>query len=199
MVNMVNKIAQFIPIVAIYALLSRYKGCTDFSQTVLGKLLAIGIIVFYSVLDRTIGLLVCALVIVFYQTDCTENMLNQEAFHDIKGTTMSELNSAKELHPLEYEETKPAKSSSKNQIESVGNYNEGYSADEVHNEFRDQNCNKGTLKYKNMQVRDEMVPHIFPELKFAGEYCNACSPSCKFSIVETKFKAEDKIARLQPS
>jgi len=193
---MINKIAQFIPIVAIYVLLSQYKGCIDFSQTVIGKLLVIGIIIFYSVLDRTIGLLVCALVILFYQTDCIENMLNQEAFHDIEGTTMSELNSAKELHPLEYEETKPAKSSSKNKIETVGNYNEGYSSDEVRKEFRDQHCNKGVLKYKNMQVKDEMAPHIYPELKFADKYCNVCSPSCKFSIVESKFKSEDKIARL---
>jgi hypothetical protein len=152
------------------------------------------VIIFYSIIDKTVGLFVCALIILFYQMDCTENMLNQEAFHDIDGKTMSELIAAKERQPLEYEEIKSAKSSNKNQIETFGNYNEGYSVDEINKEFRDQNCNKGVLKYKNMQVRDELASHIYPEVKFTDEYCNVCRPSCKFSIIEAKFEAETKIA-----
>ncbi len=191
---MINKISQFIPIVAIYLLLTRHRGCIEFSHTVTGKLFAVMVIIFYSIIDKTVGLFVCALIILFYQMDCTENMLNQEAFHDIDGKTMSELIAAKERQPLEYEEIKSAKSSNKNQIETFGNYNEGYSVDEINKEFRDQNCNKGVLKYKNMQVRDELASHIYPEVKFTDEYCNVCRPSCKFSIIEAKFEAETKIA-----
>jgi len=191
---MINKISQFIPIVALYLLLTRHRGCIEFSHTVVGKLLAVIVIIFYSIIDKSVGVLVCALIILFYQMDCTENMLNQEAFHDIEGKTMSELIAAKERQPLEYEEIKPAKSSNKNQIETFGNYNEGYSVDEINKEFRDQNCNKGVLKYKNMQVRDELASHIYPEIKFTDEYCNVCRPSCKFSIIEAKFEAETKIA-----
>ena len=191
---MINKISQFIPIVALYLLLTRHRGCIEFSHTVVGKLLAVIVIIFYSIIDKSVGVLVCALIILFYQMDCTENMLNQEAFHDIEGKTMSELIAAKERQPLEYEEIKPAKSSNKNQIETFGNYNEGYSVDEINKEFRDQNCNKGVLKYKNMQVRDELASHIYPEVKFTDEYCNVCRPSCKFSIIEAKFEAETKIA-----
>lgn len=191
---MINKIAQFIPIVAIYVLLSQYKGCILFSHTVIGKLCAIGIIIFYSILDSTIGLLVCALVILFYQMDCTENMLNKEAFHDIEGVTISQLISAKELPPLKYEEMNLAKSSNSNKHEAFGNYSEGYSADEIQQSFRDQNCVQGVLKYKNLPVRDEMATHIYPEVKFNDEYCNVCRPTCKFSIVESKFRSEEKIA-----
>lgn len=191
---MINKIAQFIPIVAIYVLLSQYKGCILFSHTVIGKLCAIGIIIFYSILDSTIGLLVCALVILFYQMDCTENMLNKEAFHDIEGVTISQLISAKELPPLKYEEMNLAKSSNSNKHEAFGNYSEGYSADEIQQTFRDQNCVQGVLKYKNLPVRDEMASHIYPEVKFNDEYCNVCRPTCKFSIVESKFRSEEKIA-----
>ena len=191
---MINKISQFIPIVALYLLLTRHRGCIEFSHTIVGKLLAVIVIIFYSIIDKSVGVLVCALIILFYQMDCTENMLNQEAFHDIEGKTMSELIAAKERQPLEYEEIKPAKSSNKNQIETFGNYNEGYSVDEINKEFRDQNCNKGVLKYKNMQVRDELASHIYPEIKFTDEYCNVCRPSCKFSIIEAKFEAETKIA-----
>lgn len=191
---MINKIAQFIPIVAIYVLLSQYKGCILFSHTVIGKLCAIGIIIFYSILDSTIGLLVCALVILFYQMDCTENMLNKEAFHDIEGVTISQIISAKELPPLKYEEMNLAKSSNSNKHEAFGNYSEGYSADEIQQTFRDQNCVQGVLKYKNLPVRDEMATHIYQEVKFNDEYCNVCRPTCKFSIVESKFKSEEKIA-----
>lgn len=191
---MINKIAQFIPIVAIYVLLSHYKGCILFSHTVIGKLCAIGIIIFYSILDSTMGLLVCAIVILFYQMDCTENMLNKEAFHDIEGVTISQIISAKELPPLKYEEMNLAKSSNSNKHEVVGNYSEGYSADEIQQTFRDQNCVQGVLKYKNLPVRDEMANHIYQEVKFNDEYCNVCRPTCKFSIVESKFKSEEKIA-----
>lgn len=191
---MINKIAQFIPIVAIYVLLSQYKGCILFSHTVIGKLCAIGTIIFYSILDSTIGLLVCALVILFYQMDCTENMLNKEAFHDIEGVTISQIISAKELPPLKYEEMNLAKSSNSNKHEAFGNYSEGYSADEIQQTFRDQNCVQGVLKYKNLPVRDEMATHIYQEVKFNDEYCNVCRPTCKFSIVESKFKSEEKIA-----
>ena len=191
---MINKIAQFIPIVAIYVLLSHYKGCILFSHTVIGKLCAIGIIIFYSILDSTIGLLVCALVILFYQMDCTENMLNKEAFHDIEGVTISQIISAKELPPLKYEEMNLAKSSNSNKHEAFGNYSEGYGADEIQQTFRDQNCVQGVLKYKNLPVRDEMATHIYQEVKFNDEYCNVCRPTCKFSIVESKFKSEEKIA-----
>lgn len=196
---MINTIAQFIPMVVIYILLSQYRGCIEFSHTVIGKLLAISIIIFYSMIDTTIGLLVCALIILFYQMDCRENMLNMEAFHDIEGKTMAEYIEEKEPAPLEYEEIKPAKSSSKTAVEAFEDFSEGYKPDEVQNAFRKQNCKNGTLKYKNMQVNNEMAPHIFPEIKFTDHYCNVCRPSCKFSIIEAKFRAEDKIGKQDKS
>jgi hypothetical protein len=196
---MINTIAQFIPIVVIYILLAQYRGCIEFSHTVIGKLFAISAIIFYSMIDTTIGLFVCALIILFYQMDCTENMLNMEAFHDIEGKTMAQYIEEKEPPPLEYEEIKPAKSSSKTPVEAFENVSEGYGHDEVQNAFRQQNCKNGTLKYKNMQVNNEMASHIFPEIKFTDDYCNACRPSCKFSIIEAKFRAEDKIEQQDKS
>ena len=197
---MINTIAQFIPIVVIYILLSQYKGCILFSHTVLGKLLAISIIVFYSILDKTLGLFVCALVILFYQMDCVENMLNIEAFHDIEGKTHEELSREKETPAPEYKPNKNAKSNNTNQIETFEDYTTLYNSDEpfnpnetILNSFRDQNCKNGVLKYKNMSVNDEMAAHIFPEITFKDNYCNVCNPSCKFSIIEAKLRSEKKI------
>lgn len=197
---MINTIAQFIPIVVIYLLLSQYKGCILFSHTIFGKLLAISIILFYVSIDKVVGLFVCALIILFYQMDCIDFALNKEAFDDIKGQTTQELLEEKRPPPPKYKETKTAKPSNKENIETFENYNTTYGSDEtfkvneaVQNTFRQQNCNKGSLKYKNMVVNNEMTSHVFPEVTFKDEHCNVCSPTCKFSIIEAKLKAETKI------
>lgn len=197
---MINTVAQFIPIVVIYLLLSQYKGCILFSHTILGKLLAVSLILFYASIDKIIGLFVCALLMLFYQMDCINFVLNNEAFDDIKGQTTQELLEEKRPPPPKYKETKTAKSSNKEDIETFENYNTTYGSEEafivdetVQNAFRDQNCKKGLLKYKNMTVNNEMASHVFPEVTFKDEHCNACNPTCKFSIIEAKFKAENKI------
>lgn len=203
---MINAIAQFIPIVAIYLLLSQYKGCILFSHTILGKLLAVAVILFYASIDKIIGLFVCALLIFFYQMDCADLSLNAEAFDDMKGQTMEEVIEEKRSTPLKYKETKTAKSSHKEDIETFENYNTSYGTNETfrtdettQNTFREQNCKKGLLKYKNMTVNNEMTSHIFPEVTFKDEHCNVCKPTCKFSIIEAKFKAESKIKREEQS
>lgn len=197
---MINTIAQFIPIVVIYLLLSQYKGCVLFSHTIFGKLLAVSLILFYVSIDKIIGLFVCALIILFYQMDCVDFVLNNEAFNDIQGQTEEELKEEKKLPTPEYKETKTAKPSNKEDIETFENYNTTYGSDEtfqvnetVQNTFREQNCKKGILKYKNMSVNNEMASHVFPEVTFKDEHCNVCNPTCKFSIIEAKFKAESKI------
>ena len=75
---MKNILSQFIPIILLYLLLSFSREFAVFSHTVLGKLAAILIIVYYTVIDKTIGLLVCALIIFYYQSDFVENMLNMD-------------------------------------------------------------------------------------------------------------------------
>ena len=62
-------------------------------------------------------------------------------------------------------------------------------------QFKIQNCEGGQLKFKNITVRNEIVPHIFPELKYENEPCNPCSDTCKFSIIEEKIKNEDALMK----
>lgn len=188
-----NTIAQFIPIIVIFLLLSQYRGCVKFSQTILGKIIAAFIILFYTKIDKVLGLFVCALVILFYQMDCIENMLNMEPFDTIEKEEIEEKDP-------EYSETKPAKSCDScgvKGIETFENYNlnENTSVDNgpAQDEFRKEHCNKGVLKHKNMNVRNEIAEHIYPELQFKNDYCNVCSPTCNFSIIESKLKTEDKL------
>jgi len=69
-------VCQFIPIILIFLLLSQFKSVSVFAHTILGKILAIAIIVFYTTVDKFVGLFVCALFILFYQMDYVERMMN---------------------------------------------------------------------------------------------------------------------------
>jgi hypothetical protein len=189
-----NTVAQFIPILAIFLLLSQYRGCVRFSHTILGKVVAALIILFYTSIDKVLGLFVCMLVILFYQSDCVENMLNIESFDTIE---KEEEDSEKDL---EYVETKPAKSCDScgvKDVETFENYdnnNQDFEPNnEVQDEFRREHCKNGKLKHKDMNVKSEMAQHIYPELKFHKDYCNVCSPTCQFSIIESKLKTENKL------
>jgi hypothetical protein len=67
---------QFIPIIIVFLLLTYFKGVAKFSRTILGKLVAVCVILFYTCIDRLYGVLLCGLVILYYQSDFIENMLN---------------------------------------------------------------------------------------------------------------------------
>ena len=56
--------AQFIPIIAIFVLLSQPKQFLYYSNCVLGKLALLAIILFYTLLDKTLGAIVLVLVAV---------------------------------------------------------------------------------------------------------------------------------------
>ena len=193
--KLTNTVAQFIPIVVIFSLLSQYHGCVKFSHTILGKIMAALVILFYTTIDKVLGLFVCALIILFYQMDCRENMLNIESFD-----TIEEEDDEDEEDELEYNETKPPKSCNAcgvNNIETFENYessdNPAIENGPAQDEFRREHCQKGVLKHKDMDVKNDMAQHVYPELKFQNDYCNACSPTCKFSIVESKLKTETKL------
>jgi hypothetical protein len=143
-------VSQFIPIILVFLLLTQSKRLAIFSNSVLGKLIAVSLIIFYTNIDKILGLFVCALVILYYQLDYVEAYLNMstENFASINQT------------------------------------------------FRSENCKNGILKYKNMDVRNEMADHVFQELKFKDDdKCNVCSDTCSFSIIESKMSKE---LELQP-
>ena len=181
-----NTIAQFVPIIIVYLLLSRYLGCVWFSHSILGKIMASILILFYTSIDKALGLFVCALIILFYQLDSVENMLNAEGFDPEITDEYTEINKKK------------------SPCNSCGDTKESYvnieETDGVvrlnnhsQNEFREQHCINGLLKHKDMNVKSEMTEHVYPELKFKNEYCNACSSTCNFSIIESKLLDEDKL------
>jgi hypothetical protein len=171
-----NKTAlQFIPIILVFLLLTYSKSIAIFSHTILGKLVAIALIIYYTVFDKLVGLFVCSLVIFYYQMDYVESMLNL----DIGLFSPVSSNIADSIDEI-YIGGIPLRS-----IEPFS---------QAKADFRSQNCSKGVLKYKDMTVRDEMADHVFQEIEFEDDSrCNVCSDSCSFSIIESRLNKESEM------
>jgi hypothetical protein len=73
---MQDKINIFIPIVVAFLFLSNRHSFIEYSHGNLGKLISVCLIVYYSWVDVYIGIAVCMIVILYYQSDTVENMLN---------------------------------------------------------------------------------------------------------------------------
>ena len=71
-----NFCISLIPIIIFYLLLAYTKGAITFTNTILGKLIALLLIAFYANIDAVLGLFVCVLIIFYYQSDFVEGMLN---------------------------------------------------------------------------------------------------------------------------
>lgn len=140
-----NLVMQFIPI-----LLLLFHGfySTEFvtlSHTVLGKLFAVILILYYSKLNYLYGTFACVIAILYYKmTD-----VSLEGFS--------------------------------NEMQTV----------KAHETIKDK-CKNGVLMSKGMPVKTEMISHVYPEIKFAGDApCNPCDKTCAFSILETKREMEE--------
>lgn len=204
---MKNIFAQFIPIVIIYFLLSYSENFSNIANTVLGKLLAILIIVYYTTIDKKVGLLVCSLTIWYYQSNMFENMLNMnKIMSSMFSTDVKEKEDQKEkVEGMENMEcsknkslsTKETMSNLENIYKSENKVQESFAQmqkkNDYPNEFRKEYCDGNILKYKDMNVRRDMVEHVFPELKYEDDKCNPCSETCDFSIIEKRIKTEDEM------
>lgn len=100
-------IIEFIPIVLLLLLLTYSKTFTNVSKTHLGKLFAVIIIIFYARFDKYIGLLVCTLIILYYQKIDTlkENMDMNEDLDAIEDDA-AELEAIQENKNIELEKEK---------------------------------------------------------------------------------------------
>jgi len=169
---------EFITIFFIVVVVLYNKTVKELSFTTLGKLIAVLLIIFYTIYDTIAGLIICGLIILYYQCSFFEGF-------------ETELKEAFENNPP----TNAKPSVNTNTNESL--------TPSLRSQFEIQYCDKGKLKYKNNDVKSEMVDHIFPEIKFSGEKCNPCSSDCDYSIIEEKIlerlQNEDEITKPKDS
>lgn len=69
---------DFIPIILVYLFLSNTRQFIVISGTTLGKFIAICMILFYTFVNPMYGVFVCLSIILYYQTDFVEEILNME-------------------------------------------------------------------------------------------------------------------------
>ena len=203
-------ILQFIPIILLFLLLSYPEQFALFSNLSLGRLIAVIIIVFYSSLDKYVGLLVCGLVILFYQSDYVENMKPfSENFVELSysylqnGDTTQHNNKNIEIAKVSQKitETQPLKYAEyfglylDKHIETTVTKNDikQNAKPELKEQFRKQYCDGNVLKYKNTEIKPDMMQHIFPQVSFISNHCNPCDKSCEFSIIESKLMTEEQM------
>ena len=193
---MIKFVMNFIPIIILFLLATYTPEFAKFSHTILGKAIAVMIILFYVKMDITTGLLVCALVIFYYQTDYVEsfnNMLkgNQiETFVDKEEEIETMKNEEKEE-----EEEVEAEDKTKESFETLENaYKDVYNPEVISldaSNFRKLHCEKGHLIDKGQVVNPEMAEHIYPEVKQKeNRKCNICDPACDFDVVENRILIE---------
>ena len=217
---MKTTVAQFIPIIVIITMLSYSKEFVNMSNTILGKIFAICIVLFYTSLDKYMGLVLCLLVIVYYQSDFVESMLNTDdmmdkLFENFEASKKEALSNPKHgdkqiqdgdkkntqlqenmssLSDVYAADTKKDTDKTDNQIEDgkegMTNRTEGMT---TVNKFRKENCKGNKLLSKGSEVKPDMVKHIFPNVEFTDHTCNVCDESCNFSIIENRLKAEKEL------
>jgi hypothetical protein len=154
------------------------------SQTVLGRALAIGVIVYYTAINRLYGLIAVIAVVFFYQFE-TENLL-KEGF-DVDLMKVENMNVQRPIQtPSSGEFTEYNDAYSPDYVNSpelqIEQNNKKY--EQIKEKFRKDYCEAGYLKYKNHVVKPDMAELVFPDLKFENEYkkCNPCDPECSFTV-----------------
>lgn len=189
-------ILQFIPIIILFLLLSYPEEFVLFSNLSFGRLIAVVIIIFYSSLDKYLGLFVCGLVILFYQSDYVENMRTiAENFTELSYSILNNSEIPKVSQKIM--ETKPLK-----YAEYFGLYLDEVpdkkipvndAKQDLKDQFVKEYCDGNKIKHKNTSIKPEMMQHIFPQVSFNSNHCNPCDKNCEFSIIESKLILEEKM------
>jgi hypothetical protein len=172
-------LVEFIPIILIFLLLTYTEKMILWSNTSLGKIIILLIILFYTSLDKLYGILVTLLFILFYQSDCVENMLNNNKIENFepKLDTVTTHTALKPLEPVSYTD--------QYELPKINT--------ESAKEFRQQHCEKGHLVNKGQKVKIDIADHVYPEIMFENEKCNICDPTCSFSVIEKQIEVTEKI------
>jgi hypothetical protein len=215
-----EQIIQWVTIITIFLFACFPYEMIELSETSLGKLFFILIIVYYSIVDPIYGIIVCCIVIVYYQLDLynslvaihrdtilSENMVEmRESFSQEKGEGEEgergeeESTSTKEHVVESYVNGESSIYSYTSFVEPTDFHESellrGSRKKELLTYFRKINCDeKGRLKYKGGIVQQEMADHVFREIQFSNNSakCNPCDESCEFSIVEERLTKEEEM------
>lgn len=184
---------NFLPIIIVFLLVSYSDLMAQWSHTILGKLFSVILIIFYTRIDIIAGLVVCALVILYYQTDYVEGFIPKseiEGFStDVLPETDNKIESVDQDVSLEDSFEILADAYPDTPTEPV-------LYESKVDRFRQKHCSKGHLLHKGQHVNNEMAEHVFPEIEQKNFHkCNICDYSCDFKFIDRTIDAQDNIMR----
>lgn len=184
---------QFIPAFLILIYLTHRHTFRNLSHSILGKLFAVMLILYYTRMHFLFGTLSCFVVIIYYML--TEQGvpavgIHEEGFHSEANAT-DEANAVDEAKA----EAKPVESDQlileKPKVTAIITIDQFNDAKE---EFIREKCKNGVLMYKDLPVKTEMADHVYSEIKFnKSKKCNPCDRTCDYNIVEAKLKTQEAL------
>lgn len=179
-------VMQFIPILLVFFYATYRHAFIQVSNSILGKLFAVMLILYYTRMDYLFGVICCIVVIWYYQQTEVEGMQDEEKKEEEK--------KEEEKKPDEVEDgtnLPPIDDTSREEGFSILNINDYNKAKD---EFIREKCKNGVLMYKDFPVKSEMADHVYSEIKFNGrDKCNPCDRTCDYNIVEAKLETERKL------
>ena len=175
-------VMQFIPIILILVYVSYKRWFIEASSSVLGKIVAILMILYYTSIDYMYGTLCCISVIAFYQMNEREGFSlapAQVAPVVVAPVVVQAPVLTPVLTPVKTTDIKP---------DTVDSFNV------ARDTFIKEKCKNGVLMYKDFPVKPEMADHIFSEIQFNTKTrCNPCDTTCNYSIIEAKLSTETEL------
>jgi hypothetical protein len=174
-------VLNFLPMIIIYLVATYSSLFAKWSHTRLGKAIAIAILLIYVFTDITSGLLACALIILYYQTDYVESFY--PLLKEIRKTNITIIEIPKQDEII--------KTSSNKIYDELLDIEDAYPLEPTipivdtkqKERFIKTHCSKGHLVHKGLIVKPEMSQHIFPEIKQDSFHkCNICDHSCRATV-----------------
>jgi len=187
---------QVIPIVLL--LLYFFYPCRFemFSQTILGKTIAILILIFYTYQDMTNGLIICIFFILFYEfvspNECSLKQKLQNIQKKQKETFISAFTQEYADHISKPVVKQPSAGFENHLLKDFTPFHVAYPEKEKYYPkegealFRKEKCINHQVEHKGMIVKHGYLPHIYHEFSFEDEPCNPCDVRCRFNIQEKK-------------
>lgn len=142
----------------------------------LGKCIAVLMIVLYSYQDVMHGLIICLLIILYYQHDSEEfvSRLTQEYVDYLPKSALKEYSSEFEGHAEK--SFTPVDEAYPDTLPPIRKVSESL--------FRREFCHstENRVHHKDTSVSHSFVSHVYPELSFRDGECNPCDRTCHFTI-----------------
>jgi len=199
----IPKIEQYLPIILLILFLLFPTTFILQSNTILGKLISIFLIVIYTNVHFLYGIVVCLFVIFYYQSDYIYSIIQCENFQpqpQDNHTPTTKENMIPQRNPVYTDSSLSEDKISSNKIdELLLDFKKAYSSQklpiqsESETIFRNQKCNERLeLVYKKKIIsNNDIIPYVFPELQFENDIpCNPCDPTCPFAIKSSLEKKE---------